>query len=243
MIYQIKKIFVFFITCLSGISFSQDLSLSVNADLVSRYIWRGIDVNDAFNIQPALSLSVSGFSFGFWGSYSLTNNLDYNIYGQELDTWLGYTYSFESGISIGAIVTDYYYPNAGIPWGDWNNYDNPDGPGAHTVETGLLVKGPDALPLSLSGYINVYNDAGNNAYFQADYPAAISDVALNFFVGASTGSEENPIYGTETFNIINIGVKASKSIKITEDYSLPVYTSFIINPREEISYIVFGLTL
>jgi hypothetical protein len=90
MIYQLRKTFVFILICLSGISFAQDLSLGVNADLVSRYIWRGINVNDAFNIQPALTLSVSGFSFGFWGSYSLTNNLDYNIYGQELDTWLGY---------------------------------------------------------------------------------------------------------------------------------------------------------
>lgn len=242
MIYQLKKTFVFILICLSGISFAQDLSLSVNADLVSRYIWRGINVNDAFNIQPALTLSVSGFSFGFWGSYSLTNNLDYNNYGQELDTWLGYNFAFENGMSIGAIVTDYYFPNAGIPWGNWDNYDSPDGPGAHTIETGLLLKGPNAFPISLSGYIVVYNDEGNNTYFQADYPITVADVALNLFVGAAGGSEVNPIYGTETFNVINIGLKASKSIKITEDYSLPVYASFILNPRAEISYLVFGLT-
>jgi hypothetical protein len=242
MIYQLKKIFVIILICLSGISFAQNLSLSVNADLVSRYIWRGINVNDAFNIQPALTLSVSGFSFGFWGSYALTNNLDYNSYGQELDTWLGYNFAFENGISISAIVTDYYFPNAGIPWGNWDNYDDPDGPGAHTIETGLLLKGPNAFPISLSGYVAVYNDEGNNTYFEASYPATVAEVALNFFVGASAGSEENPIYGTENFNVINIGVKASKSVKITEDYSLPVFTSFIMNPRSEIAYLVFGLT-
>ena len=242
MSYQLKKIFVLLFICFTGISFAQNLNISVNADLVSRYIWRGINVNDAFNIQPALTLSVSGFSFGFWGSYSLSNNLDYNIYGQELDTWLGYAFTFENGMSISAIVTDYYYPNAGIPWGNFDNFDSPEGPGAHTIETGLLLKGPNAVPISLSGYIDVYNDAGNNTYFQVDYPVSVANVSINFFVGASAGSEENPIYGTETFNIINIGVKASKSIKITEDYSLPVYSTFILNPRAEISYLVFGLT-
>jgi uncharacterized protein (TIGR02001 family) len=150
--YQLKKIFVFILTFLSGISFAQDFDINVNADLVSRYIWRGINMNDAFNIQPALALSVSGFSFGFWGSYSLTNNLDYNNFGQELDTWLGYTYAFENGMSVGVIVTDYYFPNAGIPWGNWDNYDSPDGPGAHTIETGLLLKGPESFPLSISSY-------------------------------------------------------------------------------------------
>ncbi|MBE0539191.1 MAG: hypothetical protein IH620_05715 [Ignavibacterium sp.] len=243
MIYNFKKLLTMLFICIAGISFAQDLSLSAGADVVSRYIWRGINVNDAINIQPALSLSVSGFSFGFWGSYSLSNNSNENIYGQEIDTWLGYSYAFENGMSIGAIVTDYYFANAGIKWGNFNNYDDPDGPGAHTIETGLLLRGPDSFPISLSGFINVYNDAGSNTYFQVDYPATVADVPLNFYVGASGGSEENPgYYGTETFNVINVGVKATKSVKITEDYSLPVSVTFIINPRAEISYLVFGLT-
>ncbi|HCY76670.1 MAG TPA: hypothetical protein DHV28_12190 [Ignavibacteriales bacterium] len=243
MIYNFKKLLTMLFICITGISFAQDLSLSAGADVVSRYIWRGINVNDAINIQPALSLSVSGFSVGFWGSYSLSNNSSENIYGQELDTWLGYSYAFENGMSIGAIVTDYYFANAGIKWGNFNNYDDPEGPGAHTIETGLLLRGPDSFPISLSGFINVYNDAGSNTYFQVDYPATVGDVPLNFFVGASAGSEENPgYYGTETFNVINVGVKATKSVKITEDYSLPVSVTFLINPRAEISYLVFGLT-
>ncbi|MBK7629177.1 MAG: hypothetical protein IPJ23_00235 [Ignavibacteriales bacterium] len=69
-----------------SVAFAQDLSLTVSADLVSRYIWRGIDVNDAVNIQPNLSLAVGGFSAGFWGSYSLSNNPIDNTFNQEIDT-------------------------------------------------------------------------------------------------------------------------------------------------------------
>lgn len=242
MIFNFKKLLTVLFICIAGISFAQDLSLSAGADVVSRYIWRGLNVNDAINIQPVLSLSVSGFSFGFWGSYSLSNNSSEDIYGQELDTWISYSYAFENGMSIGAIVTDYYFANAGIKWGNFNNYDDPDGPGAHTIETGLLLRGPDSFPISLSGFINVYNDAGSNTYFQIDYPVTVAEVPLNFFAGASGGSEENPdYYGTEIFSVTNVGVKATKSVKITEDYSLPVSVTFLINPRAEISYLVFGL--
>lgn len=243
MIFNIKKLLTVVFICTAGISFSQDLNLSVGADVVSRYIWRGIDVNDAVNIQPSLSLAVGGFSAGFWGSYSLSNNSIDNTFDQEVDTWISYSFAFENGMSVGALITDYYYPNAGIKWGNFNNYDDPNGPGAHTIETGLLLRGPDAFPISLSGFINVYNDAGNNTYFQIDYTATVAEVPLNFFVGASGGSKENPgYYGTETFNVINIGVKATKELKITDEYGLPVSVSFIINPRTEISYLVFGLT-
>jgi hypothetical protein len=243
MIFNFKKNILIIFVCIAGISFAQDLSLNAGADIVSRYIWRGINVNDAVNIQPALTLSVSGFSAGFWGSYSFSNDSNNYTFGQEVDTWLGYTYSFENGMSIGAIVTDYYYPNAGIKWGNFNNYDDVNGAGAHTIETGIQIKGPDTFPILFSGYINVYNDAGSNTYFQIDYPTTVAQVPLNFFVGASGGSKENSAYyGTESFNVINLGVKATKSVKITEDYSLPVAVTFLVNPRTEISYLIFGLT-
>lgn len=243
MIINFKKQLIAIVLSLLSVSFAQDLRVNVGADVVSRYIWRGINVNDAVNIQPSLSLSVSGFSAGFWGSYSFSNDSSNYTFGQEVDTWLGYTYSFENGMSIGAIVTDYYFPNTGIKWGNFNNYDDPNGPGAHTIETGILLKGPDTFPISLSGFINVYNDAGSNTYFQIDYPTTVAEIPLNFIVGASGGSKENSgYYGTENFNVTNIGVKAIKEVKITSEYSLPVSAAFIINPRTEISYLVFGLT-
>ena len=45
----------------------------LGVDLVSRYIWRGINVGDAPSVQPSLSLEVRGFEIGAWGAYSLSN--------------------------------------------------------------------------------------------------------------------------------------------------------------------------
>jgi len=216
--------------------------VSAGADLVSRYVWRGLDVNEAPNLQPSITVSAYGISAGFWGSYSLDNNSN-STYSQEIDTWLSYKYQFENGPSISAVLTDYYYPSAGIKWTNFNNYDDTTGAGAHTLEAGLIFAGCEKFPLTLSAYMNIYNDAGNNLYFQIDYPVNVAETPLNFFIGAAAGSEENPYYyGTEKFNLVNLGVKASRSIKITEDYSLPVSVTFAINPRAEISYLVFGLT-
>ncbi len=237
-----KALFTLLVFC-SGFTFSQNLEVNLGADIVSRYIWRGLNVNDAINIQPALSLTVSGFSAGFWGSYSLSNKIFDNEFDQEIDSRVGYEIGFENGMNISVVVTDYYFPLAGIKWGNFNNYDDPKGPGAHTVEAGLSIGGPESFPVTLSGFINVYNDAGSNTYFQLDYSPTVAEIPLNFFIGAAGGSTDNPgYYGTAKFNVINVGVGASKSIKITEDFSLPVNVAFIVNPNAEISYLVFGLT-
>lgn len=243
MISHFKKHLFALLLFTTGITVAQDLSLNVGADLVSLYVWRGLNVNNAVNIQPALTLSVSGFSAGFWGSYSIFNYQTENPYSQEIDTWISYTYEFKNGMSMGAIVTDYYFPSSGISWGNFNNYNNPDGAGAHTIETGLLINGPNSVQLNISGYINVYDDAGFNTYFQADYLFSVTDVSFDLFVGAAGGSAENPgYYGVENFNVINIGLKAAKSVKITDDYSLPLSTTFILNPNSNIAYLVFALT-
>ena len=243
MLLQFNKSLLILLILFAGFSFAQELEINPGADIVSRYIWRGLNVNDAINVQPSLSLAVSGFSAGFWGSYSFSDKSSGNEFDQEIDTWIGYDFEFENGMSVGAIITDYYFSLAGIKWGNWNNYDNPEGAGAHIIEAGLSLSGPESFPITLSGYFNFYNDAGNNTYFQIDYSPTVAEIPLSFFIGAAGGSTDNPgYYGTEKLNVINVGIGASKSVKVTEDYSIPVSVTFIINPNAEISYLVFGLT-
>ncbi|MBZ0200778.1 MAG: hypothetical protein K8H86_12985 [Ignavibacteriaceae bacterium] len=227
--------------------FPQTFSVAAGGDLVSRYIWRGINVNDAVNIQPSLSVSYCNLTLGVWGSYSLNSNNtadDNYAFSQEVDTWLSYKIDAGNDASVTAILTDYYYAHAGIKWGNFNNYNDANGPGAHLIEAGIILTGTKSFPLILSGYYNFYNDAGNNAYFEIAYPFDVNNVGLTVFAGAAGGSKVTPgFYGTDKFNVINLGVKAAKSVKITDEYALPVSVSFIANPRAEIVYVVFGISL
>lgn len=226
---------------------AQDFSIDAGGDLVSLYIWRGINLNEQPNIQPYVSLNYSGLQFGFWGSSVLTHlnsNDEHYANGQEIDTWLSYSLELKDAVNFTAIFTDYYFPNAGIAVNNFNNYDNAYGPGAHTLEGGLSIAGPESFPLSLSGYINIYNDKGNNAYVQADYSASIHKINIGLFAGAAVGSKDNPdFYGTDRFYFINVGIKVSKSLMITKSFSLPVYCSYILNPNKEKAFLVFGISL
>ncbi|NJD23511.1 MAG: hypothetical protein FIA82_12740 [Melioribacter sp.] len=238
---------LFIVSAFNLSTFAQKLSVNVNADLVSRYVWRGLNINDQPNIQPAITFKFSGLQFGFWGSYGLshTNSTDeLHSTSHEIDTWLSYSFLIDNSVNVAAVFTDYYYPDGGIRIGNFNNYNDKSGPGAHIIEAGVTIGGPESFPLTLSGYVNVYNDVGSNAYFQIDYTTKVDDFGLGFFIGGSTGSKDNMIYyGTEKFNLINIGMKVSKQIKITEGFSLPVYCSYILNPRAEISYLIFTVSI
>lgn len=226
------------------------VTVNTGVDFYNRYIWRGLDIASTPSLQPSFSLGYSGFEFGIWGAYTMSNQTSES---DEIDFWLGYTIELENGSSIGLVATDYYFPNAGIDFFNFNSYDafdydpittdsTPD-PGAHLIELGASFTGPEKFPITISGYINVHNEAGNNTYFQVDYPVKVGDTELGLFCGAAGGAKDNPdYYGTEDFAIINVGVTANREIKVSEQLSVPLSISFILNPNDEISYLLAGFS-
>ena len=243
------RILILILAC-TAINFplqAQNFSVDAGADLASLYIWRGINVNDRPNIQPYISLKYYGLQFGFWGSYSLANinsNDDNYTASQEIDTWLSYSFDLGRGAGITALLTDYYYPRAGKNIGNFNNYDNVNGAGAHIIEATINFTGPESFPLSLSNNVNIYNDEGYNTYFQLDYISSVNEIGIDLFIGASPGSKKaSEFYNTEKFNFINVGLKVSKSINITKSFALPVYGSYILNPKLGKLFLVFGISI
>ena len=218
-----------------------DVSLSGNVDFVSRYVWRGADIGNAPSAQPFITLEAKGFSLGVWGAYCLANN---SSAVDEIDLWASYTHEFDNTMSLTLLVTDYTFPNNGVKFFNFNNYDNAEGAGAHTLEAGASLALGEKLPLTLSAYYNFYNDAGSNSYFEIGYSTNVKEVSLDLFCGASPGSEDNQAYyGTDKFNVINLGAKVTKEIKITDDFSFPLFVSYIINPKAEKSFMVLGISL
>jgi len=217
--YTLTIIFFFIVTT------NAQTSVSSGADFVSRYLWRGLDFGNTFSIQPTLALSSGDFEVGFWGSYPLANTANGS---EEMDLYISYSIS-----DVSLVVTDYYFPNSGLKYGKYKN------PGAHTIEAGLSYAGSESLPLSLAAFVNVYNDDDNSMYFELGYSTEVSDVVVDFFVGGG-----NFAYSlTDKFNLTNIGIKASKEIKITENFSLPIFSSYVLNPNTEVGYLVFGVSL
>jgi hypothetical protein len=150
--------------------------------------------------------------------------------------WANYIIPTPVG-SFTLYYTNYYYPYAGI---DVFNYKG-NGNGAHTMEGGLGFTGQETFPISVAAYCNFYNDIDNSIYVQLSYPVILDSLnSMSVYLGGTPAKSD--WYNTNRAAVINIGITVSKTIKITDAFSLPVNASFIINPKLEQSYLVFGMT-
>lgn len=210
-------------------------TVSVGADAVSRYVWRGTDFGESLSLQPALTISTGGFEIGSWASYA-TNPEAAGV--NEHDLWVGYTVETESSGSFSVGVTDYYFPAPGSA--QFFDFDG-GGDGAHWIEPYLSYTGPSAFPLTLFGAAFVHNDPDNSVYLEASYPVPLDGAELGLAVGAVAG--ESSFYGTENFSVVNMALTASKAIQLNDRVELPVSVSYILNPEAERTFLVFGVGL
>jgi hypothetical protein len=86
-----------------------------------------------------------------------------------------------------------------------------------------------------------------STYVQASYPVISGQkVNLDAFVGAGFSLNGNTfLYGNgkNNFDIVNVGVKAGKVIKITDHYSLPVSMMAMWNPSNKYARIQLAATV
>ena len=98
------------VTFSSAASVQEKVTAKGNIDLVNNYVWRGMDQNSGFSVQPTLGLSYKGLSLSAWGSQSLTNNADRDV--QELD--------IKFVQAIASPINDHVYLVAGVGIGFQN---------------------------------------------------------------------------------------------------------------------------
>ena len=212
---------------------AQAQSFDLGADIVNRYVWRGTDFGNAAAIQPSLEFSNGGFTVGAWGSFEVSPTSGSAV--NENDLYASYAFETSAGtFSVG--VTDYYFSN---PGNDFFDYDGDTG--SHVIEPSLSFSGP----VSLSASINAYGPTENEIWLEAGIPFSVDDVDLSVAIGG-TPNDEAGYYGTDADTdaaITKLSLSASKSIEITESFSLPIMASYYMNPYLARSYFIFGISL
>ena len=207
---------------------------TIGTDIVSSYVWRGLELGDV-SIQPTLGISYKGLSLSAWGSTGLSNPAD----TREFDLTLAYTIG---GFNIG--VTDYWF-NAGLdPLNRYFAYAANST--NHVFEANV---GYDFGFASLQWYTNF---AGNDGLTPAGKRAYSSYVEINvpFVLGgvdwtATAGAVPfaTDFYGVEGFGVVHVALTASKDIRITDSFSIPVFAQVAANPYSRDAFLVFGITL
>ena len=207
---------------------------TISADIVTGYIWRGQNLGDAA-IQPTLGINYKGFGLTAWGSYGLTNADDVKEFDLTLDYSIG---------GLGICLTDYWFSTGLDPRGRYFKYDAHGT--NHVFEAGINY---DFGPVAVAWYTNFSgNDGTNNkgkraysSYAEADIPFRLAGVDWMATAGAVPFA--TTAYGTSGFAITNIGIKATKEIKVTDSFTIPIFGQVVANPCSQKAYLVIGFTL
>ena len=241
-----KKVFCAVLSILSLNAWAEDeggSNFSVSADVVSTYVWRG-SYQAGTSIQPYMEFNTGNFAFGAWGSVDIAG------FGyKEVD--LMACYSFKN-LTVGFF--DYWVAGEA----SYNYFDFSKST-LHLLDAWVNYSF-NRLPLRIDWYTIVAGD-GNYCkywkkgklkkafptYIEATYAFSLKEVNLEAAIGISPWNSST-LYNrydeggrTDGLAVINLSLKASKDIKITDNYALPVFGQLIFNPAKEDSFLVFGI--
>ena len=218
-------------------------SFSVNADVVSTYVWRG-SYQAGTSIQPCMDFNIGRFSAGVWGSVDVAG------FGyKEVD--LSVSYSLKN-VTIGLI--DYWVA------GEVNyNYLDFSRSTLHLLDAWLTFSF-NRVPLTIGWYTIVAGDEHYTmydkngkmkktfpTYLEASYTFPVKEVSIETSIGVSPW-KSGTMYNrtdeggrTDGFAVINLSLKASRDIQITDHYAIPVFGQLILNPAKEDLFLLFGI--
>ena len=213
-----------------------DFQIAPAADIVSSYVWRGA-YQTGPSFQPSISASWKGLSLTAWGSTDFSTS-DNGSIAKEFDFTLGYS---TGGVSIA--VTDYWWAGEGSKYGNYSANHFFEGTiGYHFGESFPLGITWNTM-LGMDGDKDEKGDQLYSTYVEAGYDFSVSGVDLTASVGVSPWTGLYHRAGTDGFAVSAISLKASKSIKITDSFSLPIFTQAIIAPNQDNVFLVFGITI
>jgi hypothetical protein len=224
---------------------SAKAQFSTGADVVSSYVWRGFSQDRSIittksdttsllgtpNVQPYISYTIGGFTIGSWASSSFGGLV------KEVDLYA--TYVFSPALSV--TITDYNWGFASK-----KGYFDYSATTDHIYEATVAFTGPEKFPLSASVntmFLGADKKASDGKQAYSTYIELGYQVTpvVKVFAGGLLG--ESGAYVTTGGGVTNVGIKVSKSIAITDKFSLPVYGILGANPYSGNAFFVAGITL
>ncbi|MEM1128566.1 MAG: hypothetical protein AAGI71_18120 [Bacteroidota bacterium] len=220
------------------------VDVTAGVTLTSRFIYRGLNLGEAPQVQPNITLRVGHFELTGWSSHPIAQAADESVGSprqanyREVLFWA--LYHIDVGVgTLTPYIQNHYNPNTG------RLFDMDDGgDGAHFLQAQLMFSGHDGwLPIdAMVGYV-VYNDPGRSVYVEAGYRFSVDQVNLRAFAGGVPG--KSPFNGVPERGayITNVGLTATRAIPLTDRFELPLSVGLIFNPYTENAYGVFSLSL
>lgn len=202
---------------------SGDWSMTVGADAVSHYLWRGMNLAGP-SIQPSAYFDYErgdwAVSLGAWATKSFLKD-DYNELDLSVEaSWRNLTVS----------LTDY---GEGEYFGPWQD--------GHFLDFGLSYTLSENIPVTFSWYSIINQtfegsmDGGGfdwagafPSYFEVAYDFSIS--VVDFSVAAGLFPYGSVYYENDDFGICNLNLIAGHEFELSHGGTLPVAAQVMYNP-------------
>ena len=205
---------------------SGDWSMTVGADAVSSYLWRGLELGGP-SIQPSVCFDYEkgdwAVSMGVWGTKSLDDTYD------ELDlsleaSWRNLTFTLLD-----------YGEDYSTPWNE-----------GHYLDLGLSYAIDGGLTFSWYSIVNQLGegllDGGPGfdwasafpSYFEVAYDFSLSVVDFTATVGVLPFASE--YYGAESYGLCNMSLVAGHEFEFEHGGSLPISAQVMYNPLQKTTF-------
>ena len=215
-----------------GVRAEEKVDVTLATDFVSSHYWRGQDLGDIV-VQPTLGIGWKGLSLTAWGSVGLSDHTD----TKEFDLTAAYQVQ---GFHVG--VTDYWFNSPREKYFAYRNNNT-----SHVFEGNV---GYDFGFLSVNWYTNFAGNDGQNKDGKRAYSSYV-ELAVPFRLGGCdwTASVGAVPYATtfyakaDGFSVTNVAVRASRDVKLTERFSIPLFAQVSANPSTGKAYFLAGFTL
>lgn len=201
--------------------------VSYQFSLTTQHVWRGLTSGKTPCIESTLEFNFTPhFKFGLWGTTTLDDSY------REIDMYFTY---HKPRFSL--TIYDYYSPaDSRFRWNEFFDYKTHST--QHFIDI-IAVYRLRNIPLQITAatifHGNDYYEDGKQAYssyFELDYAFPFEFITPHVFLGVNpTGN-----FYHDKFSVINLGVMATKPLKITDTYSIPIQAKLSGNPAAKAIY-------
>jgi len=197
-----------------------EVALSIGADYVTEYVFRGVSFSDAA-IQPYVEATIGDFTIGSWANTPVSEDSDIGL--DEIDLYASYAFELNDKVSGSVGGTYYHFPES--DGGFLSTNDGADG--SYEVNAGLALD--TVISPSVTAYYDLTLDAftleGGIGHGLATSERSSLDLGLT--AGLVDGEDFSYEYATAA---------AGWSFGLTDDAALTVGVNYSLSSEDSLGF-------
>ncbi|MHC1705870.1 MAG: hypothetical protein AB9846_18365 [Tenuifilaceae bacterium] len=207
------------------------IDLSVNLDVLSSHLWRGFKNGNSLSLQPTISASYNGWSFGTWAAYA--GNGSYF----EVDIFAEYSYK-----KLTVSIYDYFCPASlqSAKFFEFRKHQT-----KHTIDV-MLTWEPERIPFKVMASTMIWGDdlsktTGNQHYSTYIEPAITwkrKQLDGDLYAGFTPF---NGYYSSDP-SFVNLGASVNYNLNL-QQFNIPIRTKVSYNPVLNTIWFMAGISI